>query len=231
MPSFGLSCAPAVFQKLTEQTVGDIPGVACYLDDIVVTGKCEQEHLTNLQKTMERLNTTGLRLKLDKCHFFQDSITYLGHIVDKEGVWPHPDKIKAITEMPEPKNQAELRSFLGMVNYDRFVPGLATTCAPLNSLLQKNTQWNWTSQHVEAVTAVKKLSHYDPSVPISLSCDASPVGIGAVIFQTFPDGTEKPIAYASRKLTAAEHNYAQIQKEALGIVSSFVSTYWDENFN
>ena len=122
--------------------------------------------------------------------------------MDKEGVRPHPHKIKAITEMPEPKNQAELRSFQGMVNYyDCFVPSLATTCAALNSLLQKNTQWNWTSQHVEAVTAVKKLltsadmlSHYDPSVPINLSCDASPVGIGAVIFHTF-DGTEKPIDY------------------------------------
>ena len=72
------------------------------------------------------------------------------------------------------------------------------------------------------MTAVKKLltsadtlSHYNPSVPISLSCA---VGIGVVIFHTFPDSTEKPIAYASRKLTAAEHNYAQIQKETLGIV-------------
>ena len=62
---FGLSCAPAIFQKLMEQIVGDIPGVACYLDDIVVTGKCEQEHLANLQRTMERLNTTGLCLKLE----------------------------------------------------------------------------------------------------------------------------------------------------------------------
>ena len=110
---------------------------------------------------MECLNTAGLRLKLDKCHFFQDSITYLGHIVDKEGLWPHPDKIKAIAEIPEPKNQPFFPrdgKLLGMVNYyDHFVPDLATTCAPLNSLLQKNTQWNWTSQHVEAVTAVKKL--------------------------------------------------------------------------
>ena len=118
--------------------MGDISGVACYLDDIVVTGKYEQEDLTNLQKTMQHLNTTGLPLKLDKCHFFQDSITYLGHIV--EGVWPHPDKIKVIAEIPEPnyKNQAELCYFLGMVNYyDCFVPaGLATTCtcAPLNSI-------------------------------------------------------------------------------------------------
>ena len=194
-----------------EQIVGDIPGVACYLDDIVVTGKCEQEHLVSLQKTMEHLNTAGLRLKLDKSNFFQDSITYLGHILDKEGIRPHPDKIKVITAMPEPKNQSELRSFLGMANYyDRFVPGLATNCAPLNDLLQKNKQWNWTSEHVEAVISGKRLltsadtlSHYDPSLPISLSCNASPVGIGAVIFYTFPDGTEKPIAYASRKLTAS----------------------------
>ena len=126
-----------------------------------------------------------------------------------------------------------------MINYyDRFVPGLATICAPLNSLLQKNTQWNWTSQHVEAVTAVKKpltsadtLSQYDPPVPMSLSCDASPVGIEAVIFHTFPDGTEKVIAYASRKLTAAEHNYAKFRKKLWELClaySSFISIYWEK---
>ena len=220
---FGLSCAPAIFQKLIEQLVGDIPGVACYLDDIVVTGKSEQEHLDNLQKTMDKLN---LRLKLEKCQFFQDSVTYLGHILDNQGIRPHPDKIKAITAMPEPKNQAELRSFLGMVQYyDRFISGLATNCAVLNDLLQKKSKWNWTTTHATAVKAVKTaltsadtLTHYDPTLPLSLACDASPVGIGAVIFHTLPGGKEKPVAYASRKLTSAEQNYAQIQKEALGIV-------------
>ena len=108
--------------------------------------------------------------------------------------------------MPEPKNQAELRSLLGMVNYnDHFVPGLATSCAPLNNLLKKNKQWNWTTEHVEAVKSVKKLLtaadtllHYDPSVLLSLSCNASPVGIRVVIFHTFSYGTEKPIAYTSQ---------------------------------
>ena len=128
--------------------------------------------------------------------------------------------------MPEPQNQSELRSFLGMVQYyDRFVPGLATNCAVLNDLLQKNSKWNWTSEHTGAIETVKAsltsadtLTHYDPSLLLSLACDASPVGIGAVIFHTFPGGTEKPVAYASRKLTAAEQKYAQIQKEALEIV-------------
>ena len=223
---FGLSSAPAIFQKFIEQLVGDIPGVACYLDDIVVTGRSEQEHLNNLQKTMDKLKASGLRLKLGKCQFFKDSITYLGHILDKEGVRPHLGKIEAITAMPEPQNQSELRSFLGMVQYyDRFIPGLATNCAVLNDLLQKNSKWNWTSEHTGAIetvktslTSVDTLTHYDPSLPLSLACDASPVGIGAVIFHTFPGGKEKPVAYASRKLTAAEQNYAQIQKEALGII-------------
>ena len=223
---FGLSCAPAIFQKLIEQLVGDISGVACYLDDIVVTGKTKQEHLDNLQKTMDKLNASGLRLKLEKCQFFQDSVTYLGHILDEQGIRPHPNKVKAITAMPEPKNQGELRSFLGMVQYyDRFIPGLATDCAVLNDLLQKKSKWQWTTTHAKAVNAVKTaltsadiLTHYDPSLPLSLACDASPVGVGAVIFHTFPGGKEKPVAYASRKLTSAEQNYAQIQKEALGIV-------------
>ena len=81
-----MSFAPAVFQKFIEQLVGDTPGVACYQDDIVVIGRSEQEHLNNFQKTMDKLQASGLCLKLGKCQFFQDSFTYLGHILDKEGV-------------------------------------------------------------------------------------------------------------------------------------------------
>ena len=128
--------------------------------------------------------------------------------------------------MPLPKDPKQLRSFLGMVNYyDKFLPGLATKCACLNDLLHKDKKWYWTEEHSKAVDAIKEsvtsadtLAHYDPTLPLTLACDASPVGVGAVISHTYPDGKEKPIAYASRKLTKAENNYAQIQKEALGIV-------------
>ena len=181
---------------------------------------------------MDKLNVSGLCLKLEKCQFFQDSVTYLGHILDREGIRPHPDKIKAITAMPEPQNQSELRSFLGMVQYyDRFIPGLATNCAVLYDLLQKNSKWKWTTKHTKVIEIVKAsltstdtLTHYDQSLPLSLACDASPVGIGAVIFHILPGGKEKPVAYASCKLTIAEQNYAQIQKEALGIV------FWVQKF-
>ena len=69
-----------------------------------------------------------------------------------------------------------------------------------------------------ALISTENLTHYDQDLPLSLACDASSVGVGAVIFHTFPDRKERPIAYTSRKLSQAEKNYAQIQKEALAII-------------
>ena len=223
---FGLNCAPAIFQKIIDQTVAGIPGVVSYLDDLVVTGKTDQEHIANLKKALDRLKTTGFRLKMEKCEFFQAEVRYLGHIIDKSGIRPQPDKLKAIVDMPFPQNPKELRSFLGMVNYyDKFTPGLASKCAILNDLLHKDAKWKWSERHLKAVEVIKTaltstetLTHYNQDLSLSLACDASSVGVGAVIFHTFPDRTEKPIAYASRKLSQAEKNYAQIQKEALAII-------------
>ena len=147
-------------------------------------------------------------------------MAYLGHIIDKEGIRPQANKVEAIQKMPR------LRSLLGMINYyDKFLPGLATKCACLNDLLHKDKKWHWTKNHTKVVKVVKEtlssadtLTHYNPKFPLTLACDASPVGVGAVISHVLPDKTEKPIAYASCKLTKAEANYAQIQKEALSIV-------------
>ena len=149
---------------------------------------------------------------MDKCKFFQDTIKYLGHIINSQGIHSHPAKIHAITNMPYPYNIAELHSFLAMVNYyDRLTPGLATKCAVLNNLLQKVSTSYWIAEHSQAVDAIKEaltsstmLSHYDPNLPLSIACDASQVGIGAILFHTLPEDVEKPIAYASRKLSKAE---------------------------
>jgi len=107
----------------------------------VVTGKTDQEHVANLKKVLEKLQTAGFRLKFEKCQFFQSEVRYLGHIIDKNGLRPQPDKLKAIVDMPLPQNPKELRSFLGMVNYyEKFTPGLASKCAILNDLLHKNAK-------------------------------------------------------------------------------------------
>jgi hypothetical protein len=112
------------------------------------------------------------------------------------------------------------------VNYHhKFLPNLATILHPLNQMLESNYQWNWTDQCEEAFFKVKAmivsdlvLTHYDPNLPLQLACDASPVGIGAVLSHFMADATERPIAFASRSLSKAERNYAQIDKEALATV-------------
>ena len=136
------------------------------------------------------------------------------------------EKVETVLKAPRPNAVAEVRSFLGLINcYYRFLPNLATAVHPLNQLLQKNHKWKWTNQCddtflkvKEMITSEQVLTHYDPSLPLRLACDASPVGIGAVLFHVINNSTERPIAFASRKLTNTEQKYAHVDKQALSIV-------------
>ena len=82
-----------------------------------MTGSDDEEHLKNLSEVLKRIRDHGLRLKEDKCPFFQSSVQYLGHVIDKDGIRPSEQKIRTIQDMLIPTNQTELRSFLGMVTY------------------------------------------------------------------------------------------------------------------
>lgn len=134
--------------------------------------------------------------------------------------------MEAIRSTPQPENVQQLKSFLGLIHYyGKFLPNLATLLQPLNNLLKKNMTWKLTEECVVSFQEAKNLftkapvlTHYDPSLPMKLAGDASAYGIGAVISHVFPDGSERPIVYASRTLSAAEKNYGQIEKEALSLV-------------
>ena len=101
---FGVASAPAVFQKIMDQILQDLDGVICYLDDILVSGKSENEHLEILQKVLERLKEHGIRVKKSKCAFMKASVQYLGHIIDADGLHATDSKIQAITEARAPRN-------------------------------------------------------------------------------------------------------------------------------
>ena len=181
---FGIASAPAIFQQQMEKILQGIPKIACYLDDILITGQDDEEHLTTLQKVFERLHQWGLRLKESKCSFMKNSVNYLGYIVDAEGIHTAPDKIDAIRNAPRPENLHQLRSFLGLVNYyGKFLPSLSTTAHPLNQLTQANHKWKWSEDYEIVFTKLKEqlcskpvLIHYDPGLPLKLACDASHYG-------------------------------------------------------
>lgn len=137
-----------------------------------------------------------------------------------------PEKVTAIREAPIPRDVSQLRSLLGLVNYyGKFLPNLATLLRPLYDLLMSSRSWSWGEPQDQAFGKAKELlssapllTHYDPSKPLLLSCDASPYGIGAVLSHRFDDNTERPVAYASRTLSPAEMKYSEVDKEALSIV-------------
>jgi hypothetical protein len=123
--AFGLTNAPATFQRLMESCMGDLYLTYCllYMDNIIVYSRTYEEHLQCLKAVFQRLHEEGLKLKPSKCRLFQKEIKYLGHIVSEDGVHTDPGKIQAVKAWPVPKTVKQVQSFLGFVGYyRRFVP-------------------------------------------------------------------------------------------------------------
>lgn len=224
--AFGISSAPSKFQKVMEAVLMGLDGTVNYLDDIVVTGSTRAEHIKNLIAVLDRLEKNGFTLRKEKCELFKESISYLGYIIDKKGLRGDPEKLKAILDAPRPTDVSKLKSFLGMVNYyRRFIENIATILSPLYQLLKKEVKFEWSVKEEQAFTEIKRLLasndvlvHYDPNASLVLTVDASSYGVGAVLSHRYTENVERPVAYASRRLTDAETRYSTINKEALAII-------------
>ena len=178
-------------------------------------------------------------MKRKKCTFLHTSVKYLGHVIDQSGLHTSDDKVADIINAPQPTNVTELRSFLGLINYyGKFLRNLSTVLHPLNCLLHKNHTWKWTLECKQAFNQCKEmiassdvLVHYDINMPVHLACDASPYGVGAVLSHEFPDGTERPIAFASRTLTKTEKSMLRLIKkpwESFLVFNDFINTYTED---
>ncbi|KIH46294.1 hypothetical protein ANCDUO_23656 [Ancylostoma duodenale] len=203
-----------------------LEGVAAYLDDMIVTGRTYKEHHRNLEALFGRIHEYGFRVRMEKCNFLMPQIRYPGCIIDKNGRHPDPEKIELIRQMPVPRNVAEVCSFLGMISYyGSFVAEMRQLRTPLDALLKKNVPFKWNEDCKAAFTRAREvlasdllLTHFHPSLEITVVADASDYGIGAVILHRMPDGTEKAICHASRSFTVAEKNYVQIEEEGLALI-------------
>ena len=203
---FGITSAPAIFQRTMDNLLQGLDHVSVYIDNILVTGK--REHLETLNEVLTRLESAGVRLK--KYTFMAEEVVYLGHRINREGIQPTDEKVQVISKTPRPTNISELWGILGLVSfYGKFMSNVSMVLAPLYKLLQKGVAWRWKLEAFERAKELLRylhscLVHYDPNKDLVLTCDASPYGLGAVLAHKMDDGSECPIEHASRTLTGGE---------------------------
>ena len=239
---FGLSGAPATFQRLMQSSMNDLVLriLLVYLDDVLVFSRDFKEHLKRLETVFTRLRQIGLKLNPEKCRFGARNVHYLGHVISEEGIATDPGKISAVNDWPTPKTTRELRSFLGLASYyRRFVSKFADIARPLHQVTAKAnadhgyskkkpvsiaSYWNRECQLAfnalkSALTTTPVLGYADFSLPFQLEVDASFCGLGAILSQEQPEG-RRVIAYASRSLRPNErnmNNYSSFKLELLGL--------------
>ena len=153
-------------------------------------------------------------------------MTYLGYKISKIGIKPCQSKVETLLKAKYPENLKSLEAFLGgAMYYARFIEGMSTICEPLNRLRRAEVKWRFDEEEKKAFDKLKQalassavLTPYDPNLEVKIDTDSSKTGLGAVISHIMPDGSERPIEFASRTLNSAERNYSQIEKEALSLV-------------
>lgn len=218
---FGLKMSQDIFQMKIDQTFEGCSGVIGISDDIIVFGKDEAEHDSNLLKMIQQCRNTGLKLNPDKCKIKQKEIKFYGIICSENGARPDPEKVSALQNMKSPQNKQELQSFLGLTTYmSTFIKNASELTSPLRELLKKDIIFEWNASHDIAFDKIKQaisdqitLAYFDSKRPITVQVDASLKGLGATLIQG-----GQPVAFASKALTDEESRYANIERELLAVV-------------
>lgn len=229
---YGVSTGPGSFQRLMSQKLTNIPNVIVFIDNIYMCGKTYLEMKNTLEQVLIKLKECEFKLKAGKCKFFRTSIDVFGYRISKDGIQIIKENIDPIIKLPPPENLTMLKSFLGKINYyGRFLKDLASILNPLYECTKKG-KFVWTNECQRAFLLIKEklasaesLTHYNPDLPLILTCDASSNGLGAIISNRGTDGIIRPIAFASKKLNDTEKKYTALDKEALAIIFGITKFY------
>ena len=242
---FGLTQAPAYFQRLVNKVLIGLPYVFGYLDDVLIFSPDIQTHLKHMREVFQRLREANLKLKKEKCNFLKAHIQYLGHFISGKGIEPVPEKLESIKKMPAPTTPKEIKQFLGLVGYYRkFVPRFADIARPLTSLTKKDIVFDWTKKCQTSFELLKEalikepiLVYPDPQKGYVLYTDASKYAWACVLTQTYQYDKENktvtinhPVTYVSGLFKGSQLNWAALTKEAYAIyVSVKKLTYYLED--
>ena len=231
---FGLCGAPATFQRCMELVFRNLTWktVIVYMDDVIVFAPTFSTHLERLEEALRRISDAGLKLNPNKCHFFKQKVSFLGHVITPEGVMTDPVKVEVIQNWKTPKNLTEVRSFLGLCSYyRRFICGYATIASPLHDLMKAGADFVWTEECEAAFGALKASLTGDNVMAYPcdeglyiVDTDASNTAVGATLSQLqwcekTQKEEERPIAYASKSLTKTQRRYCVSGRELLAVVA------------
>ena len=221
--SFGLTNAPAAFMDLMNRVFKPYLDrfVIVFIDDILVYSKSREEHEQHLRLVLQTMREKQLYAKFSKCEFWLSSVTFLGHVVSKDGIQVDPSKVETVQKWPRPTSVTEVRSFLGLAGYyRRFVKDFSRIAVPLTRLTRKNVKYVWTDSCEESFQRLKNCLTSAPVLALpsgsggfTVYCDASRVGLGCVLMQH-----GRVIAYASRQLKTHEKNYPTHDLEMAAVV-------------
>ena len=224
---FGLHSGPSTCQRLMELVMLGLSWkiLLIYIDDIIVLGINFEEALENLVKALKRLKEANLKVKTSKCVLFQESVSFLGHKVSKQGIETCPEKVKKVREWPTPENVTDIQAFLGLCSYYKnFIPNYGDVAQPLNELNCKDVPFVWNSSCQSSFDKLKGLLTTAPILAYPndrdlfiLDTDASNYSISGVLSQV-QGNKESVICYGSRTLTKCERNYCTTRRELLAVV-------------
>src|SRR5260221_2103921 len=232
---FGLSNAPAAFQRFINEVLGDLMDICMvgYLDDILIYSDSLEDHQDHICEVLHCLHTAGLYANLKKCKFHMDTVEYLRFILDPKALQMDPTKISTIQDWPKPQKVQDIQAFRGFTNfYQRFIHDYSETTLPLNHLCKKSTTWHFGAEEAKAFWDLKKvfrstpvLAHWAPDLPMTVEMDASDCAIMGILSVTTEDGEIRLVAFYSHTLQSTEQNYDTHNKELLAIHKVFKSWY------
>ena len=222
---FGITSAPEKYRKIVKDALIGCKGVKNIADDLIIHGCGIQKHDEHLLAVLRRLRECGLTLNETKCQFRLPKLTFFGHDLSKQGISPSEEKVSAIQNATPLQNTAEVRSFLGLVQYcAKFLPDCSQVAERLRILTRKDQHFMWGDPQEKSfqklkdlLTQADTLAYFKNECRTRIVADAGPTGIGAVLTQ-LQNGMWRVISYASRSLTDVERRYSQTENEGLALV-------------
>ena len=221
--SFRLTNAPTVFMDTMNKVFHDYLDqfIVVFIDNILIYSKTSEKHKEHLGKALERLRREKLYAKLEKCEFWLDSVSFLGHMISCEGVVVDQEKVKAVVEWTRPTSMFKIQSFLGLASYYRcFIKGFSKLSGPLTALTRKNARFVWTDECDQSFLELKRQLVTAPMLALPTKSgnfvvysNTSKKGLGCMLMQN-----SNVIAYASRQLKSYEQKYPIHDLELVAVV-------------